>query len=445
MRRVWSEENKRLEMRRVWVALASAQHLAGLVTSQQLNDLKAHVDQIDIERAFQIEREVKHDVMAEIKTFAEQCPIGGGIIHWGATSADINDNVYALRIKSSLELLRTQLAEVLQILAAKIEETADRPIMAHTHIQPAEPSTLGYRLAVYAQDLFLIWSDFDLMVGTIRGKGFKGAVGTQAGFAELLEGTPLSPLEMEAIAMKELGIPYFPIATQTYTRQQDLRVLQLLSLLAASMHKWALDFRVLQSPPFGEWAEPFGKRQVGSSAMPFKRNPINTENICSLARYIATLPGIGWDNASQAILERSLDDSANRRIAIAEGFLASDEIIRRMSRVLKEMVYNTDQMDRNLETYGPFAATERVLMGVVSAGGDRQEAHDWLRSCSLEAWEAIKAGQPNPLLDLVANDPHISAFLSINEVRDLMRAEAHVGTAPERARQLAADIRQALS
>lgn len=445
MRRVWSEENKRLEMRRVWVALASAQHLAGLVTSQQLNDLKAHVDQIDIERAFQIEREVKHDVMAEIKTFAEQCPIGGGIIHWGATSADINDNVYALRIKSSLELLRTQLAEVLQILAAKIEETADRPIMAHTHIQPAEPSTLGYRLAVYAQDLFLIWSDFDLMVGTIRGKGFKGAVGTQAGFAELLEGTPLSPLEMEAIAMKELGIPYFPIATQTYTRQQDLRVLQLLSLLAASMHKWALDFRVLQSPPFGEWAEPFGKRQVGSSAMPFKRNPINTENICSLARYIATLPGIGWDNASQAILERSLDDSANRRIAIAEGFLASDEIIRRMSRVLKEMVYNTDQMDRNLETYGPFAATERVLMGVVSAGGDRQEAHDWLRSCSLEAWEAIKAGQPNPLLDLVANDPHISAFLSIDEVRDLMRAEAHVGTAPERARQLAADIRQALS
>ena len=444
MRRIWSEENKRLEMRRVWVALASAQHLAGLVTSQQLNDLKAHVDQVDIERAFQIEQEVKHDVMAEIKTFAEQCPIGGGIIHWGATSADINDNVYALRIKSSLELLRSQLAEVLKIFVDKIEETADRPIMAHTHIQPAEPSTLGYRLAVYAQDLFLIWSDFDQMVGTIRGKGFKGAVGTQAGFAELLEGTPISPLEMEAIAMKELEIPYFPIATQTYTRQQDLRVLQLLSLLAASMHKWALDFRVLQSPPFGEWAEPFGKRQVGSSAMPFKRNPINTENICSLARYIASLPGIGWDNASQAILERSLDDSANRRIAIAEGFLASDEIIRRMSRVMKDMVYNTDQMDRNLEIYGPFAATERVLMGVVSAGGDRQAAHDWLRSCSLQAWAAIKAGEPNPLLDLVANEPHISAFLSTDEVRDLMRAEAHVGTAPERARQLAADIRQAL-
>lgn len=440
MRTIWSEENKRMQMRRVWVALATAQHQAGLVSKDQLDDLKSKSSAIDIDRALEIEKETRHDVMAEIRAYAEQCPLGGKIIHLGATSADVNDNVYALRIKASAALLKRHLSDLLLILAPQIKETAHIPVMAHTHIQPAEPTTLGYRFAVYGQDLLACWQDVDHLVNHVRGKGFKGAVGTQASYAELLEDSDIDPFEMERIAMDVLDIPVFPVATQTYTRQQDLRIINVLSTLATSMHKWAMDFRVLQSPPFGEWAEPFGKRQVGSSAMPFKRNPINTENICSLARYIASLPGMAWDNASQAILERSLDDSANRRIFLAEGFLAADEMVRRMTRVVKDMVLDYDQMQKNLEMYGPFAATERVLMGLVSNGGDRQEGHEWLREQSLVAWEAMRRNGDNPLTENLAADGRILEFLSADEVRDLMSAEAHIGTAPQRAEMMAAEI-----
>ncbi|MCP4417807.1 MAG: adenylosuccinate lyase, partial [Chloroflexi bacterium] len=342
--------HKRRLMRQVWVALATAQQQAGLVSKAQLADLEAHAEQIDIDRALEIEKETRHDVMAEIRTFAEQCKIGGGIIHWGATSADITDNVDVLRLREAAVLLQNQLKLLLSHLAKRIEETAEIPTMAHTHIQPAEPTTLGYRFAVYAQDLLEDYKNLQSLISSLKGKGLKGAVGTQAAFAELLRDSsmdaglpmdadlPMDALQMEAVAMAVLDLPYFPIATQTYTRQQDLRVQQILAGIAASLHKFALDFRILQSPPFGEWAEPFGKKQVGSSAMPFKRNPINAENICSLARYVAGLPAVAWDNASQAILERSLDDSANRRLFQAEGFLATDELLHRATRLVAEMV-----------------------------------------------------------------------------------------------------------
>ena len=266
-------------MRRVWVALATAQHEAGLVTAAQLADLQSQMDHIDIARALDIEKETRHDVMAEIRTFAEQCPVGGGIIHWGATSADITDNVDVLRLRDAAAILLDRLRDLLLALAERIEVTAHLPVMAHTHIQPAEPTTLGYRFAVYAQDLLDDYHDLERLFHTLRGKGLKGAVGTQASYQEMLVGTGVSAETMEAAAMQILTLPYFPIATQTYTRQQDLRVQQTLAGIAASLHKFALDFRILQSPPFGEWAEPFGQKQVGSSAMPFKRNPINTENI----------------------------------------------------------------------------------------------------------------------------------------------------------------------
>ena len=369
MRQIWSEENKRRKMRQIWVALATAQHQAGLVTDAQLADLQAHATDVDIERALQFERETRHDVMAEIKTFAEQCQVGGGIIHWGATSADITDNVDALRIREAAVLLQTRLKTVLGHLANKIEETATIPTMAHTHIQPAEPTTVGYRFAVYAQDLLDDYHELTYLMETIRGKGLKGAVGTQASFAEILQDAEMGAEEMEQIAMKTLDLPYFPIATQTYSRQQDLRIQQWLANVAASVHKFAFDFRILQSPPFGEWAEPFGKKQVGSTAMPFKRNPINTENICSLARYVAGLPAVAWDNASQAILERSLDDSANRRLFQSQGFLAVDELLARTGRIVAEMVIDETAVSRNMAIYGPFAATERVLMAIVGAGG----------------------------------------------------------------------------
>jgi adenylosuccinate lyase len=318
------------------------------------------------------------------------------------------------------------------------------PTMAHTHIQPAEPTTLGYRFAVYAQDLLEDYRALDHLIANLRGKGLKGAVGTQAAYDELLHDSAMSAAEMEAAAMQLLDLPCFPIATQTYTRQQDLRVQQVLAGMAASLHKFALDFRILQSPPFGEWAEPFGQKQVGSSAMPFKRNPINTENICSLARYVGALPAVAWDNASQAILERSLDDSANRRIFQAESFLATDEMLRRATRLVRQMVVDEEAIARNMATYGPFAATERVLIALVKAGTSRQEAHEWIRSCSLEAWAVLRLGQPNPLLDLLVSHDEIGRFLSEGEIRPLLDATAHTGTAAARARQLAQTIRQAV-
>ncbi len=445
MRQIWSEHNKRLLMRRVWVALATAQHQAGLLTSEQVADLDAHKENIDIPRALEIEKETRHDVMAEIRTFAEQCPVGGGIIHWGATSADITDNVDVLRLRAAALLLQDQLKVLLLTLAEKIEDTAVIPTMAHTHIQPAEPTTIGYRFAVYAQDLLDDYHDLQRLIARMRGKGLKGAVGTQASYDELLAGKKMRPAEMEKIAMEQLDLPTFPIATQTYTRQQDLRVQQVLAGIAASLHKLAMDFRILQSPPFGEWAEPFAKKQVGSSAMPFKRNPINMENICSLARYVAGLPAVAWDNASQAILERSLDDSANRRIFQAEGFLATDEMLKRATRVIKEMVIDETAVARNMETYGPFAATERVLMALVAAGGSRQEGHEWIREASLKAWAAMRDGQDNPLLELMLTDENIAHYLTPDQVKELMDATVHTGTAVMRAVAFAQTVRETLA
>ncbi|MCA9997517.1 MAG: adenylosuccinate lyase [Anaerolineales bacterium] len=442
MRALWSETSKRRLMRRVWVALATAQQRAGLVTAAQLADLQAHAADVDIARALEIEQETRHDVMAEIRAFAEQCPVGGGIIHWGATSADITDNVDVLRQREATTLLLRRLEALLLALVEKIEATAAVPTMAHTHIQPAEPTTLGYRFAVYAQDLLEDCRHLHDLLASLRGKGLKGAVGTQAGYVELLAGSTMSAEEMEAVAMADLGLPYFPIATQTYTRQQDLRVLQVLAGVAASLHKFALDFRVLQSPPFGEWAEPFGKKQVGSSAMPFKRNPINMENICSLARFVAGLPAMAWDNASQAILERSLDDSANRRVFLAEGFLATDEMMGRMARVVREMVVDETAVSRNLSIYGPFAATERVLMALVAAGASRQDGHEWIREASLQAWAALRRGEANPLLPLLLADERLKPYLSAAQIGELMDAGGYVGTAVSRALALAKTIRQ---
>ncbi|MFZ0543869.1 MAG: lyase family protein, partial [Candidatus Promineifilaceae bacterium] len=255
----------------------------------------------------------------------------------------------------------------------------------------------------------------------------------------------MSPEAMETAAMAQLDLPYFPIATQTYTRQQDLRIQNVLAGIAASLHKFALDFRVLQSPPFGEWAEPFGKKQVGSSAMPFKRNPINTENICSLARYVAGLPAVAWDNASQAILERSLDDSANRRLFQAEGFLAVDELLMRTTKVLDGMVLDEGAMARNLAIYGPFAATERVLMALVAAGASRQDAHEWIRQASLAAWAAMREGQDNPLVELLSADPHITQYLTPTQIQPLMAAETHTGTAATRAATFAQHLRESIT
>lgn len=442
MRALWSDERRRKLWRRLWVALADAQREAGLVTAEQAADLRAHADEINISRALEIEKEIGHDLMAEVRTYAEQCPKGGGIIHWGATSADITDNADAIRQRDALALALDRLGRLLLAFATRIEQTRDLPCMAYTHLQPAEPTTFGYRLAVYAQDLLAHHAALAALRDNLRGKGLKGAVGTQASYGDILAGTPLSPGELESKVMSALGLPAFSIATQTYPRVQDYTLLAALAGLAASLHKFAFDLRVMQSAGFGEAAEPFGEKQVGSSAMPFKRNPVNAEKICSLARYIASLPIIAWDNAAESLLERTLDDSANRRTILPEAFIATDEILITARRIVEGMRIDEAACARSLETWGPFAATERVLMAAVKAGGDRQRLHERLREHSLKAWEAIRSDKPNPLPGLIAADQQFLHHLQPNRLKVLMDARDYVGTARERAGLIARQIRE---
>jgi len=445
MRHVWSEVHKRRLLRQVWVALATAQCEVGLVTKEQVTDLRAHQDDIDIERASEIEAEIRHDLMAEVRVYAEQCPVGGSIIHLGATSMDVLDNVDALRIRESLDLVLAALTELLTGLADLIESRADQPCMAFTHIQPAEPTTVGYRLAQYGQDLLMDYRELARVRAEVRGKGIKGAVGTSASYHELCEGTGRSASELEARVMALLGLEAFPVATQTYPRKQDWLVLNALAGVSGSMYKLAFDLRLLQSPPLGEWSEPFGSRQVGSSAMPFKRNPITAEKVNSLARYVAALPRVAWDNAAHSLLERTLDDSANRREVLPSAFLAVDEMLRSTKRILSDLRVNDAAIARNLDVYGMFAATERLLMALGRRGADRQEMHEVIRGHALTAWAAVQTGDgANPLARLVSEDARILRYLTASEVRELMSAADYVGDAPERARALAAQLRQAI-
>jgi len=453
MRAIWSDANKRALWRKIWLALAEAQARAGVVTPEQLADVKAQAPRPNTERALEIEREIGHDLMAELRAFAEQCPVGGGILHWGATSADITDNADVLRQRQALQLLRARLAELLAAFADQIAAHRALACMAYTHLQPAEPTTIGYRLAVYAQDLVGHLGAFDQLIGDgspspnpgLWGKGLKGAVGTSASFAQLLAGTGTSPAQLEVNVLQALGLSAFPVTTQTYPRIQDYRVLTTLAALAASLHKFAFDLRLLQSQGFGEMAEPFGERQVGSSAMPFKRNPVNAERICSLARLVAALPSVAWGNAAESLLERTLDDSANRRAIFPEACLACDEILLTATKIVRGLAIDSHACAANLEKFGAFAATERVLMALVRAGADRQNAHEQLREYSLEAWSAVKAGRPNPLADALAADPALLRYLPPARLSELMDAREYLGAAVERADALAAEIRRALT
>jgi adenylosuccinate lyase len=440
MRELWSEEHKRRLWRRIWLALAEAQRSWGLVSAEQAADLRAHVDDIDIQRAQQIEAEIHHDLMAELRTFAGQCPVGGPILHLGATSMDVEDNADALRLHAALDLVLDRLATLLRYLADQIQRWAGTAAMAFTHLQPAEPTTVGYRLAQYGQDLLMDFEELRRIRGEIRGKGLKGAVGTSASYVQLL-GSPTAARELETQVMAALDLPAFPVATQTYPRKQDWLVLNALAGLASSLYKFAFDLRLLQSPPLGEWAEPFGKGQVGSSAMPFKRNPINAENINSLARYVAALPHVAWENAAHSLLERTLDDSANRRLILPQAFLASDEMLARATRLIGDLRVDEEAVARTLAAYGTFAASERLLMELVKAGADRQAMHEVIRSHSMAAWAAVTSGQPNPLPDHLSADPQVTAYLSPDRVRSLLHAADYVGDAPERARQMAQRLR----
>ena len=438
MRAIWSEINKRRIWRQIWVTLAEVEAEFGLVTPEQAADLRNHADQIDIPRALEIEAEIRHDVMAEVQTFAEQCPIGGGIIHLGLTSMDVVDNTDALRVRQSLGIVLTKLQKALLLLAGLIEKWAETPIMAFTHLQPAEPSTLGYRLAQYAQDLMIDWENLSRLRTNLKGKGIKGAVGTSASFGELL-GLEALP-EFESRISELLDLPFFPVTTQVYPRKQDYDILSALAGIGASIHKFAFDLRLLQSPPIGELGEPFGKKQVGSSAMPFKRNPVKAESANSLARLLAQTARVAWDNAALSLLERTIDDSANRRTSIPEAFLITDELLEIVAWICEGLRVDEAALSRNLSIYSPFAATERLLMALSKAGADRQVMHERIREHAMRAWDVLCSGEPNSLVEQITSDPEFLQYLAASDLRNLMNANSYLGDAPQRARALAKQI-----
>jgi len=432
MREIYSEKHKRILLRRIWIALATAQNKAGLVTDEQIAELKKHKEDIDIDRATEIENIIHHDLMAEIKTYAEQCPTAGAIIHLGATSMDILDNMDAIRLKEALDIVIEKSKELLSLYVEKMKTYKDLPCMAFTHIQPAEPTSVGYRIAQTAQDLIDDIKELELVKDSIKGKGMKGAVGTAASYTELLKGTNLNAKEMEDIVMKELNLKAFHAATQVYTRKQDLRVVNALSSLSCTLYKFFIDFRLLQSPPIGEWSEPFGKNQVGSSAMPFKRNPINSEKIDSLCRFVSSQPNTLWQNSAHTLLERTLDDSANRRVVLPNSFLATDEILITAMKVVKGMNIHTTAIERNMKTYGIFAASERLLMELGRNGANRQEMHEVIREHSLKAWKEVQEGRDNTLLHDLINDKVILAYVDRKTAIELLNADEYIGDAPLR-------------
>src|SRR5512143_30324 len=442
LRAIWSETHKRALWRRIWVALAETESALGVEKPEQVGDLRTHQDAIDIPRALEIEREIHHDLMAEVRAYAEQCPVGGGIIHLGATSMDVEDNADALRVRDSLDIIIAKFRALLGAFAQQVERYADLPAMAFTHIQPAEPTTVGYRLAQYAQDALIDYGELTRVRAGLKGKGFKGAVGTSASYGELL-GAGMASFEPSLMA--KLGLEAFPVATQVYARKQDWLVLNALAGLAQTLYKFAFDLRLLQSPPIGEWSEPFRERQVGSSAMPFKRNPINAEKIDSLARYLAALPRVAWDDAAHTLLERTLDDSANRRLILPDAFLAADELLITAQRIVEGLRVNEAAVARNLDAYGAFAATERLLMALARRGADRQATHEMIREHAMAAWAEVAQGHANPLAERLCGDPRVLAHLTADEARALLDAGGYVGDAPQRARALAQAVRNAIA
>jgi adenylosuccinate lyase len=442
MREIFSEGNKYKLWRRIWVEMARVQNSEGLVSDEELKDLEANQENIDIERALEIEKETGHDLVAAIREFAEKAKVGGGKIHFGATSMDIIDNADSIRAKEALQIVEDKLMKLLEEFSKKIEQYADLPCMAYTHLQPAEPTTLGYRFAMYAQDLLWDLKTLRILKQELRSKGFKGAVGTQASYKKLL-GDKVENFESEM--MEKLGLKAALIAGQTTPRKMDYFISAVLSSIAQSLYKFAFDLRVLQSPNFGELSEPFGKTQVGSSAMPFKRNPVKSENICSLAKLVLSLADNASQNASLTLLERTIDDSGNRRVYMPEMFLGVDEILKSAINIVSDLVINEAKIQENLERYAPFSATEEIIIEAVKNGADRQKMHEILREISMEAWSLVSVGEENPLMDLLMKREEILKFVGKEKLEKIVDPISHLGTAPERAKKLLDEIKQQIN
>jgi adenylosuccinate lyase len=444
MRANFSDRTKFTTWRRLWIALAESEQELGLaISDEQLDELRAHATDLDLELAAKYEKELRHDVMAHVHAWGDVCPKARPIIHLGATSCYVGDNTDLIIMREGLRQLRGQVVGVLAELAAFAREWKDLPTLGFTHFQPAQATTVGKRACLWIQDLVHDLDDLEQVESQIRFRGVKGTTGTQASFLELFEGDHQKVRKLDELVTAKMGFDRtFGVTGQTYPRKLDFRVMQVLSSISQSAHKFATDLRLLANKR--ELEEPFGSKQIGSSAMPWKRNPMRSERICALSRFVIELLGNAAHTAANQWLERTLDDSANRRLSIAEGFLATDAVLSLYCDVAGGLLVHPPIVARHLDAELPFLASEAVLMEAVKAGGDRQDLHERIRIHSHAAAGELKAGREPDLRERLAGDPAFEAVAGILD--DLLDGRRYVGRAPEQVEEfLEAEVDPVLS
>ena len=430
MKNLFSEETKFRTWRKLWIALAEAEAELGLnISDQQLNELKSHSDDINYDIAEQREKEVRHDVMAHVYAYGQQCPSAKGIIHLGATSCYVGDNTDLIIMRKGLDLIRRKLINVISNLAKFAHRQMNQPCLAYTHYQAAQPTTVGKRATLWINDLIIDLEDLDYIRNSIKLLGSKGTTGTQASFLELFEGNNEKCKELDKKIAEKMGFEdCYPVSGQTYSRKIDSRVLNVLAGIAMSSHKFSNDIRLLQH--MKEIEEPFEKHQIGSSAMAYKRNPMRSERMASLANYLIVDTLNPQITAATQWFERTLDDSANKRISIPEAFLAADGILELYLNISDGLVVYPKVIEAHLREELPFMATENILMDAVKAGGDRQELHEKIRTMSVEAARTVKEdGNPNDLIEKISKDP--SFRLDKDAILNKLDPMNYVGRAPQ--------------
>jgi adenylosuccinate lyase len=431
MLELWSPQQRHALWRRLWLALAEAERELGVpdITEDGLAQMRAHLDDIDFDKVAAFERRFRHDVMAHVHAFGDVAPLARPFIHLGATSAFVTDNADVILMRRGLDLLRAKIVAVLRALAAFARTWRDEPALAYTHLQPAQLTTVGKRATLWMQDLVLDLADIDHRIATLPLRGVKGTTGTQASFLELFGGDHTKVRRLEQLVVKKMQFSHvLPVTGQTYSRKVDAQVLGAVAGVAASAAKFAADVRVLQS--FGEMEEPFEAEQIGSSAMAYKRNPMRAERISSLARFVITLEENANHTHSVQFFERTLDDSANRRLVIPEMFLATDAALLLMENIASGLEVHPARIRRRVMDELPFMATEKLIVRAVRAGGDRQEAHEIIRRHSIEAARALKDGaERNDMLERLSADPAFG--LSLADMQDITAPRDFVGRAPE--------------
>ena len=439
MQYIFSPEKKFRTWRKLWIALAETEKELGLpITQEQIDELKAHKDDINFDVAKEREKLVRHDVMSHVYAYGLQCPNAKGIIHLGATSCYVGDNTDIILMTEALKLVRKKLVNVMAELASFAEKYKDQPTLAFTHFQPAQPTTVGKRATLWLMELKLDLDDLDYVISSMKMLGSKGTTGTQASFLELFDGDHEKCRKADQMIAEKMGFTgCFPVSGQTYSRKVDSRVLSVLAGIAQSAHKFSNDIRLLQH--LKEVEEPFEKNQIGSSAMAYKRNPMRSERIASLANYVMADMMNPMLVASTQWFERTLDDSANKRLSIPEGFLAVDGILDLYLNVVDGLVVYPKVIEKRLMSELPFMATENIMMDAVKAGGDRQELHERIRELSMEAGRNVKAeGRDNNLLDLIAADPSFN--LTLEELKKTMDPKKYVGRAPQQVEEFLDEV-----